>query len=827
MPDDDVVRFEDDAPDALVVHRRSWSQADLLEHVARRHLSLGVRLNDRPPAWEIKDTPDATTSSALLRLNEDLEPLGWMVRLHDDRPAVLHAIPRPRGQFTGRRWRIALWAMSALTLTLASLVGTASSRPAEGIISTSAFLDAVVLTTVPALALLAFASLVQVRLASRFGVRVGPIVPVPDPSILLWALGLVPVTWLVWPYGILVIPTLPRMDARPWPDRRSLGWTSLSAPIVLIIGGLTFWMVGLLLTPATSSVSGATVSHDAGWLLMLLDGLLRTDLAIRAAWAHPLVWAGATMAFLAWVSLLHVPTFPGGRLHVARLGATEVRTTQTQVLLLVAFAFGAVLFDVFSTFSVWSLVLPVVLMLTLLMGSDQRWPVVLDETRPVEERQHRWMGLIWVMLLLLALPSETPLVAHDDWDAALEGSTDGNGLALLHNGSWNLSLTVVVDNPSLLDRTVVLTASMPPGWEGWWASCSGSPTCEVDLAAGRSTAMHLEASWEGEGAPSSGSFEVVGLPMAITVPLDVDLDAVPVNGTWTLERDTLGTMLCTQVRLRDAAPSANLSFITPPYASSLLWWSGVGSISTVVEASGDACLRASDPMLLLHLPPSGIVLNGSMFLLEPPTVPSRLTMDENGWTISDAGWGAGLDAGGTLHFDGEACPEPDAPTSTPPQGEDGWVWDLAVRDAGALPVIAAGENLTLRTPTEGHLLHCPMDGSPPVVHQLERGPDLVVFTPHVERAWIGYGVVLVDGFVLHGPSLASNGTFLLSLQVEEDVPFVVDVVGDGAGWSIDELPSLLAGHHEFWLTPPAGGTSSVVLDHIDGRVVLRMSSMEV
>ncbi|NDC89354.1 MAG: hypothetical protein EB075_11240, partial [Bacteroidetes bacterium] len=262
--------------------------------------------------------------------------------------------------------------MSVLTLTLASLVGTAASRPEGGYVSTSAFVDAFLLTTMPAVALLAVASIVQVRLAARFGVRVGPIVPVPDPSILLWALGLVPVTWLVWPFGILVIPTLPRMDARPWPDRQSLGWTSLSAPVVLIVGGLSLWMAGWLLTPEASSVTSATVSHDAGWLLVMLDGLLRTDLAVRAAWAHPLVWAGATTVFLAWVSLLHVPTFPGGRLHVARLGTMEVRNTQTQVLLLVAFAFGAVLFDVFSSFSVWSLVLPVVLMLTLLMGADQR-----------------------------------------------------------------------------------------------------------------------------------------------------------------------------------------------------------------------------------------------------------------------------------------------------------------------------------------------------------------------------------------------------------------------------------------------------------------------
>ena len=40
-----------------------------------------------------------------------------------------------------------------------------------------------------------------------------------------------------------------------------------------------------------------------------------------------------------------------------------------------------------------------------------------DDTKPVPEQQHFAMGLVWVLLLLVALPSETPLIAHDDWDA--------------------------------------------------------------------------------------------------------------------------------------------------------------------------------------------------------------------------------------------------------------------------------------------------------------------------------------------------------------------------------------------------------------------------
>ena len=196
----------------------------------------------------------------------------------------------------------------------------------------------------------------------------------------------------------------------------------------------------------------------------MMDGLLRTDLSLRAAWASPLVWAGATLAFLAWVSLLHVPTFPGGRLHVARLGMSEVRTTQTQMLLLFAFALGAVLFSVFTRFSVWSIVLPVILTLTLLMGSDRRWPMVLDDTKPVPEQQHFAMGLVWVLLLLVALPSETPLIAHADWDADMTLDAPEVVDVVDVEGVWTASISMSVLNPSLLDQTIDLGLVIGPSW---------------------------------------------------------------------------------------------------------------------------------------------------------------------------------------------------------------------------------------------------------------------------------------------------------------------------------------------------------------------------
>ena len=88
------------------------------------------------------------------------------------------------------------------------------------------------------------------------------------------------------------------------------------------------------------------------------------------------------------------------------------------------------------------------------------------------------------------------------------------------------------------------------------------------------------------------------------------------------------------------------------------------------------------------------------------------------------------------------------------------------------------------------------------------------------------GGVYHDGGMLAGLALSATGS--LEIQVEADAELALNVVlaGDGPGWDVVAPSTLANGTTVLTLTPPASGTSSFEFDHLDGRVLLRLSSLE-
>ena len=144
-------------------------------------------------------------------------------------------------------------------------------RPTGGWFVESIYLDGLIGFVLPILGTLLLASFVQTRISAAFGVRSGHILPIPDPSVLLWLFSGLSTSYFIWPFGIFFIPTLPRMDARPWPNRQSLAWTSVSVPVVMLVSGFVFWTLGLVFTTDPYTLSSEPFRANPPFLIELIS----------------------------------------------------------------------------------------------------------------------------------------------------------------------------------------------------------------------------------------------------------------------------------------------------------------------------------------------------------------------------------------------------------------------------------------------------------------------------------------------------------------------------------------------------------------------------
>ncbi|DAC52809.1 MAG TPA: hypothetical protein D7I11_07800, partial [Candidatus Poseidoniales archaeon] len=333
-------------------------------------------------------------------------------------------------------------------------------------------------------------------------------------------MGLFPTNWLFWPFGLLLIPTMPRMDARPWPDRASLGYTALSVPLVLGGTGAIMMIAGMSLTPEyLASSTMPLISTPPLFLSLLAEGFLSNDAFIRLLWAHPWVHAGGMLLLFAWISILPIPTFPGGRLLIARMGLFDARSSSTQTLILVTMLFCAYVFGVFDQFSLWYLVFALLLPLVFFFGNDLRVPLILDETEGLTEADHSRMGLLVLLVFLLLLPAAQPVLHESTWDDPLNHRLPSPEPATLQDdGTWLSSTEVRINNPSALMKPYAVTAYLETPGQGWTVTwdCDGEDTydidgqgCGADLLPQRTAFFWMNLTWTGPEQPTMANLSYV------------------------------------------------------------------------------------------------------------------------------------------------------------------------------------------------------------------------------------------------------------------------------------------------------------------------------
>ena len=133
---------------------------------------------------------------------------------------------------------------------------------------------------------------------------------------------------------------------------------------------------------------------DMPLIVNLLSPLLTDGISSKLVWAHPLSKAGSMLCLFGWVSLLPIPTFPGGRLLIARTSMSEARNSTNQLFLFAIILAFAWMFDAFGNFNIWLPILGIMFPLLLLLGADRRVPIILDEPKAVNPDSVNRMGII-------------------------------------------------------------------------------------------------------------------------------------------------------------------------------------------------------------------------------------------------------------------------------------------------------------------------------------------------------------------------------------------------------------------------------------------------
>ena len=832
----------------MEAHKDLWAQHDLLQTILSRHFTVhGVIGGTVLPAWNVTTKGDDDAHQQLVVLNEHLVKLGWVAKLLIDEPWVVQILPIPERQFPSKGFQRLMWMITAVTLTLAGAYWMKGATPEGGWFNDSSLIDALIGYTLPVLGSIFLASHIQRSIAARYGMRVGHIVPVPEPSIALWSLGALPKSMLIWPFGLFLIPTLPRMDARLWPDRKALGWSAVSVPATLVSLGMLFWGVGLWLTPDFVQItSEQNMAYPPLAVELMSQLMLGEGYEQLLVWAHPFVYVGALLTFFGCLSMLPIPTFPGGRLMVARAGHGEARSGSNQMfifLLLLAFAW---MFDAFNGLNIWLLVLSMVVPLLLFMGSDRRTPIVLDEPKGLDLSSVKNMGLVALAIVILALPQQIPFAVDEDWDVEVSYSIDDFGKAVLHNGTWSAEVSITVQNPSSLERSwAVLEDQYDTNLNAWTASwnCDGEDSisigeggCGSVLPPNTQTTVVLNLTWIGAAdAPVATTFGMLTSSFSNlnveTITIQPDLD-VFVASMWAFVEENGELKRCLSFGgISDSSINATLPHAVDSFEidARLHWIEGHDSLNASFDERPDRlCIRGLDPVLLQASTLDEVLIDGVRFHAGSPTLPMTAVVPASGWKITPSpstGWGFELGAGTIMSATGDACPL-NATLATPlPPASGDWIWDLDVRKISSIPSITNGtQNLTIQMPDDSTVVVCsePLSPLPRLNFTVEEGPEVILIRSNVvHRMWSNVWMAATNGTML----TPDGGTFNLYNPSNSTVAVQLNFEGNGAQWSdISSTSQLQPGDNFFEFEPSQSALSTMWFEHVEGQIVIHLGS---
>ncbi|MGY8701995.1 MAG: hypothetical protein ACKVHH_04725 [Candidatus Poseidoniales archaeon] len=775
----------------LDVQKKAWNQRQLYEQIISRFFDVIEDLGDPIPTWlvraKIEDENTEDPHSALLALNEHLKELGWMAKLLRDDPWKIiisrtppspFIIPESKRNLLWLATLLSTWAMGVLWV-LPQNEGSSWSDPS--------MLQAGLLSyAIPMVGILALADKVQQSVANKMGMRVGGIMPIP-----------IPLPMVMWPFGIFAVASSPKMDTLTWPDRRRLGWISIFFPIILLSSGLLLIIIGLWITPDERTISGAQNRLSFGLLPQLIASMIWEPgiLSLKSAWSHPLALAGHGLMLIGWLSLLPIPSFPGGRILVALSGLESARSQGTQMLLFFAVVSLGILLGAFSAdgHAIWSFVVISGGLLIIFQGSIEGIPLILDDVRPLDETAGRKMSMIFIVSLLLCIPSELPTYSETNWDSDLDWHLEDETIFTSFNESYEHSIKI--SNPGLLNKEWTIRGQTIDSIEQWnvtWLCPNENMAlftdgCQGWLSAEQST--DIELLWQtpdSNQSPLTIELELLTGSELTSLMIRPEFDIVLVDGRWNFTGDQESPVLCTELEVVDDEIPFNLSLISAKPNSKVphLWSIQETSEETFcISGEAGAMFDSLDDLRLKVQMDDG---RKQLWAISEPLLEKQFIIPESGWLLRNeegrsVNWtdSENWSISGAMGWkEGDwllVSNEPECPDSGvwrhPPSNDTGWNWDSEFQSRISLPDLNSS-NLSWNGKGGEYLLRC---NDIEEVWRLTSGHAVIMHDNSIPRMdWLGKGWLI---------SSDSAGEMQFNFSdLEGGLIFDTRTHGNGSGW---------------------------------------------
>ena len=784
----------------IPAHKDSWSQRELLKRILSRHCHVLEDIGGRSPTYLVSQKQDEDMHDSLVSINQHLARLGYSARLYPDDPWILQLIPDPKRQWPSPRFVASMWILSLLTTLLAGEMWMGGARPNDGWFFSNVTLDAFMGYTLPLFGALFLASIIQKRVAAKSGVHLPHLFPIPGPA-MVW-----------WPFGILGFASLPRSDARLWPDRPSLGNSALSAPLVMIISGMILILAGLKLTPDVVPLSSIPLVIELPLVIQLIGLGIEgeTAMLLKTSWAHPFTRVGMTLTFIGWVSLLPIPTFPGGRILIARMGIPEARSGSSQVMLLLVVLLFAFLFGALSGWNIWVPVVALCASLLITKGSDPRLPIVLDDFKGLPDADHRRLGVILFLSFMLALPAQIPFFEDESWDVELEWEIEEEKL-VIKDGWFNQ--TFVVSNPSLIQQE----------WEIQYLGglFGSSDLVEVDCKSGT---LITEFSCIGDVDPLdsieikfhfqwSENWNTTMMDLMWKFGDDVTTHKVVPNqgsypvGSWIFNGDMDDPRAC--IEFKSSEKVINVSSL-----GNYAIWDNLDSEGnvTIDKDNSELCAEGLSGDDMSWLGETIFTIENTSFSAHY-SKQSIVSIPDEGIVLDDRNMMFSKSIL-SLNQDGNCL---DLGTPSPPlaMSNNTRIWNMSILPVALNDAGPSNESIRLLAPEFSVISDC-IDPLNPIQRTVFRGPALSVGTGSEKtQMWIGGVQVTNDSIIFENFGSA-------------DVPLNIEFDGNGQQWNVSNNEILSAGQiTNVSVTPPSSGVSFSWLELKDGDVILHLVNHEV